>query len=115
MTTDTLAAARARTDEGLPSHPLAGGLALLIVGSTLALLGLAWQAAAAGAPVPGGLLTMAFVLFVGTPWGAGHAAWVWWRRPASRLHRVLAVVGACLPFATMAALSFGVLPLGAVG
>ena len=114
MSDTSLAAARVRSDEGPPSHPVAAALALLVIGATLALLALAWQAAAAGAPVPGGLPTIVFVLFVGAPWGAGHAAWVWWRRPPSRLHRVLAVVGALLPIAAMAALSLGVLPFGAV-
>jgi hypothetical protein len=114
MSTNTLAAARARTDEGLPSHPVAGILALLIIGLTLALLALAWRAAETGAPVPGGWATIVFVLFVGAPWGAGHAAWVWWRRPPSHLHRMLAVVGALLPIAAMAAISLGVLPFGAV-
>lgn len=114
MSSHTLAAARARTDEGLPSHPVAGALALLIIGAALALLALAWRAAAAGEPVPGGLPTIVFVLFVGAPWGAGHAAWVWWRRPPSHLHLVLAVVGALLPIAAMAALSLGVLPFGVV-
>lgn len=114
MPSTTLAAARARSDEGLPSHPVAAALALLVIGSTLALLGLAWKAAAAGAPVPGGALTIGFVLFVGAPWGAGHAAWVWWRQPASRLHRLLAVLGALLPIAAMAAIALGVLPFGAV-
>lgn len=114
MTSSTLAAARARSDEGLPSHPVAAALTLLVNGATLALLVLAWRAAEAGAPVPGGILTVSFVLFVGAPWGAGHAAWVWWRRPASRLHLVLAALGALLPIAAMAAISLGVLPFGAV-
>lgn len=113
MPSTTLAAARARSDEGLPSHPVAATLGLLVIGATLALLALAWQAA--GAPVPGGQATILFVLFVGAPWGAGHAAWVWWRRPASPLHGVLAAVGALLPIAAMAAISLGMLPFGAVG
>lgn len=115
MSPRSLAAARARTDDGLPAHPVAGTLTLLIIGAALALLALAWQAAAAGEPVPGGLPTIVFVLFVGAPWGAGHAAWVWWRRPPSRLHRVLAAVGALMPIAALAAVSLGVLPFGAVG
>ena len=114
MPSTTLAAARARSDEGLPSHPMAATLALLIFVAAIALLGLAWQAAEAGAPVPGGMVGIAFVLFIGAPWGAGYAAWVWWRRPASRMHLALAVVGALLPVAAMAAVSLGVLPFGAV-
>ena len=45
MSPSNLAAARARTDDGLPAHPVAGTLALLIIGAALALLALAWQGA----------------------------------------------------------------------
>ena len=115
MTSTTLGRARARTEEGLPSHPVAAALALVVIGATLALLALAWRAAEAGAPVPGGSFSVVFVLFVGAPWGAGYAAWVWWRRPAAWLHRVLALLGALLPMAAMAGIATGMLPFGAVG
>ena len=114
MPSTTLGPARARTEEGPPSHPVAAALALLVIGAALALLGLAWRAAEAGAPLPGGLFTVVFVLFVGSPWGAGYAAWVWWRRPGSWLHRALAVLGVVLPIGAMAGIALGVLPFGAV-
>ncbi len=113
MPSTTLGRARQRTEEGLPSHPVAAALAL--VGAALALLALAWRAAEAGAPVPGGIFTVVFVFFVGAPWGAGYAAWVWWRRPHGWLHLALALLGALLPLAAIAGLSLGVLPFGAVG
>jgi hypothetical protein len=115
MPSTTLARARQRTEEGLPSHPVAAAMALAVIGAALALLALAWRAAEASAPVPGGLFTVVFVLFVGSPWGAGYAAWVWWRRPDSWLHRALAALGALLPMAAMTGLAMGVLPFGAVG
>lgn len=106
MTLSLLAARRAAETHDT-SHPVAGGLGLLIIGCSYALLALAARAILAGDAPPGGMAATLFVMFFGAPWGAGHAAWVWYCRPHGWTHRVLAVVGLALPLVAMVSLSFG--------
>lgn len=106
MTLSILAARRA-AETAETSHPIAGGLGLLIIGCSYALLALAARDILAGDAPTGGMLATLFVMFFGAPWGAGYAGWVWYCRPHGWTHWALAFVGGLLPIVAMVSLSFG--------